>query len=422
MLVPFFPPAAGGGVYRPLSFVRHLPRYGWRTTVVTPEAGTYWIRDESLLERVPPECRVVRTRSWSGQAALARARSGRAAPKRSSRGFGIARRMASAVLLPDSYIGWYPFAVRAAIEVTQEDRVDAILSTSPPESTHLAARAVHRRTGLPWVADFRDPWMNLHLLEPPTSWHAEIHRRLERDVCRDAQLIVTTRWHESLLRAAHPGARVTRVSNGYDGEELSGLERLTPPARPLRIVHAGMLTQRRSATPFLEAVARVVASEPLMRAGLRVEFVGPREDENELSARRLRLDDVVVFRDPLPHAETLRTQGEAHILLLVKHDNPRYDGLVPGKLYEYIGLRRPVLALAPDGEARDLVVSLRRGEVAPPADVDAIERALRVMITHHREGRLETAYDLSPRPEFDRSRLAGDVASVLDAAAGGGAR
>ena len=132
--------------------------------------------------------------------------------------------------------------------------------------------------------------------------------------------------------------------------------------------------------------------------------------------QRLQLEDVVSFRDPLPHSEILREQRAAHILLLVKHDNPRYDGLVPGKLYEYIGLRRPVLALAPPGEARDLVVSLRRGEVAAPSSIDEIERALRVMLAHHREGGVDSAYDLSPRPEFDRRRLVSGVAAVLNSA------
>jgi hypothetical protein len=175
-----------------------------------------------------------------------------------------------------------------------------------------------------------------------------------------------------------------------------------------------MLTQRRSATPFLEALARVLSSDPSLRKDLAVEFIGPREDDNERSALRLGLGDVVSYRDPLPHAHALRAERTAHILLLVKHADTRYDGLVPGKLYEYIGLRRPVLALAPAGEARDLVTTLRRGEVASPGDVDDIERALRTMIAHWRADRLESAYDLSARPEFDRARLAGDLAAVLE--------
>jgi glycosyltransferase involved in cell wall biosynthesis len=306
--------------------------------------------------------------------------------------------------------------VRAALDVIKAEKVDAILSTSPPESTHLAARAVHRKTGLPWIADFRDPWMNLHLLGPATAWHAAMHRRMERSVCEEARLIVTTRWHEERLRAVYPAVRISRISNGYDGEEMSVLDGIAPSGGPLRILHAGMLTQRRSATPFLEALARIVSSGPSWRRLLKIEFIGPREDENEQSARRLHLEDVVTFRDPLPHAEILREQRAAHILLLVKHDNPRYDGLVPGKLYEYIGLCRPVLGLAPAGEARELIMSLRRGEVAAPSSVDEIETALRVMLAHHRDGGLDAAYDLSPRPEFDRRRLVGGVAAVLDAA------
>ncbi len=418
MLIPFFPPMGGGGVYRPLSFVRHLPEHGWRITVVTPEGDAYWIRDDSLVERIPAGTRVVRTQSWSGQAWLARGRRGRASAKRSSRGFGVVRRLASAVMLPDSYVGWVPFAVRAALEVAKSDHVDALYSTSPPESTHLAGFKVHRATRLPWVADFRDPWMNLHLLDTPSPLHAHLHRRMERRVCANASLVLaTTRWHEARLRASYPGARVARISNGYEGSEMAGAA-AGPAARPLRIVHAGMLTQKRSATPFLEALARVLASDPALRDEIEVQFIGPREDANEHSAARLGLSGVVTFQDPLPHADALRAERAAHVLLLVKHADTRYDGLVPGKLYEYIGLCRPVLALAPAGEARDQVAALRRGEVASPGAVDDIERALRTMVAHWRAGRLESAYDLSARPEFDRARLAGDLAVALEQAVG----
>jgi len=414
MLIPFFPPMGGGGVYRPLSFVRHLPEHGWRITVVTPAGDAYWIRDESLVERVPADTRVIRTQTWSGQAWLSRGRRGRASARRSSRGFGVARRLASAVMLPDSYVGWVPFAVRAALEVAQSDKVDALYSTSPPESTHIAALKVHRETRLPWIADFRDPWMNLHLLDAPSPLHRNMHRRMERRVVTNADaVVVTTRWAERAMHETYPASHVVRISNGYEGGEMAGAE-AGPSGRPMRIVHAGMLTQRRSATPFLEALARVLSSDPSLRKDLAVEFIGPREDDNERSALRLGLGDVVSYRDPLPHAHALRAERTAHILLLVKHADTRYDGLVPGKLYEYIGLRRPVLALAPAGEARDLVTTLRRGEVASPGDVDDIERALRTMIAHWRADRLESAYDLSARPEFDRARLAGDLAAVLE--------
>jgi glycosyltransferase involved in cell wall biosynthesis len=413
MIVPFFPPMAGGGVYRPLSFVRHLPASGWRVTVIAPRGDTFWIRDESLLGRIPPDTRVIRTRSWSGQAVLRRGGAG--GQSRSSRRFGLLRRAAAAVMIPDSYIGWYPFAVRAAMGEIRKGSVDAVYSTSPPETAHLVGAAVARRSGLPWVADFRDPWMNLHLLDVPSRAHAALHRRLERSVCRRARSVVTTEWSETLLLRACPSARVTRIPNGFDGEAIAGVEAISPPpSGPLRVVHAGMLTQQRSAGPFLEALRQFLDRRPDARGAVDVEFAGAREDENERVLERLGLGACVRFVDTIPHAEALRRERTAHVLLLIKHTDPRYNGLVPGKLYEYIGVRRPVLALAPVGEARALVESLRRGETADPGDVPAISRAIERMFDLHRAGSLDAHYDLSPRPELERSRQAAALAALLD--------
>jgi len=421
MIVPFFPPMGGGGVYRSLAFVRYLSTHGWQATVVAPRGDAFWIRDESLAAKIPEDVRVVRTATWSGQGVLASARGTRGpSATRSSRGFGLARRAGSVLLVPDTYLGWYPFAVRAALREARATKFDAVYSTSPPETSHLVGDVVHRRAALPWVADFRDPWMNLRLLDPPTPVHARLHRRLEARVCEHASaVVVTTRWHEAVLRHEYPRVRVARVANGYDGEEARTVASLAPAARPMRIVHAGMLTQKRSATAFLEALAKFFERRPEARSDLEVRFVGAREDESERAAARLGLGDRVYFESSLPHDEVLRLERQAHVLLLIKHADSRYDGLVPGKLYEYIGVARPVLALAPQGEARGLVESLRRGETAGPADVDDIARQLDVLYGRYRDGSLERAYDLSPAPDFERSRQAGELARILDACVAG---
>ena len=416
MIVPFFPPMGGGGVFRPLSFVRYLPLYGWRTTVIAPRGDAFWIRDESLLGAIPAECRVVRTATLSGQSVLSvLRRRDDAAVSRSSRGFARARQLGSALLLPDTYIGWFPFALRAALRESRMSRFDAVYSTSPPETSHLVGDHVQSRLRLPWVADFRDPWMNLRLLQPPSTLHARFHRALEANVCARARaVVVATRWHESVMKEAYPTARVERIPNGYDGEEVRSVVSLAPPRAPMRFVHAGMLTQKRTAVAFLEALARFLARRPQAREDVRVDFVGAREDENERAVARLALSGVVHMRDSIAHEEALRLERQAHVLLLIKHANPRYDGLVPGKLYEYVGLARPVLALAPAGEARSLVESLRRGETAPPDDVDAIAHKIDVLYERYREGTLDASYDLSSVPALERSRQAGELGRLLD--------
>ncbi|HEX5132398.1 MAG TPA: glycosyltransferase [Candidatus Krumholzibacteria bacterium] len=419
MVIPFFPPMGGGGVYRPLSFVRYLPANGWRVTVIAPRGDAFWIRDESLLERIPADTRVIRTETWSGQAVLRRG--GAVRQSRSSQGFGALRRLGATVMMPDTYVGWYPFALRAAMRELRGGGYDAIYSTSPPESAHLVGATLHRRTRLPWVADFRDPWMNLHLMDVPSPLHAAFHRRLERMVCRQAELVATTAWSERLLRCAWQAARVTRISNGYDGEEMAAVASVQPPAGgPMRIVHAGMLTLRRSAVPFLEALRALQDRRPDARGNIDVEFAGAREDENDRAAARLGLTDCVRFVDTVAHTDMLRRERAAHILLLIKHADPRYNGLVPGKLYEYIGLRRPVLALVPPGEALELVRSLRRGETVDPADAAAISRVLEHLYDLHRAGGLDAAFDLSEQPQLERSRLAARLGAVLDRATEGG--
>lgn len=423
MIVPFFPPTAGGGVYRSLGFVKHLPSFGWRTTVVSPRAEAFWIRDDSLLREVPAECAVRRTGTLSGQFLLSklrgRARGGKT-QVRSSRGFGALRKLGALALVPDTYVGWYPFAVREARRLLGEHTFDAIYSSSPPETSHLIARAVHRASGLPWVADFRDPWMNLHLLPAPTRAHAMLHEKLERSVCERAAVVVTNRWHFDLLRGRYPGLKDIRViPNGYDGEKLEPFAHLRPEAGRLQILHAGMLTQKRSAVAFLQGLKRFLDAAPTARRHVRVIFAGARESRNDEAARALGLFDVVEFLDTVTHSESLRLERTSHILLLIKHLDRAYDGIVPGKLYEYIGARRPILALVPDGEVKDMVRKLRRGEVVSQDDPEDVARALRTLYEKYAAGALEREYDLSERPEYTRKRLAGALAEYLESCARG---
>ncbi len=142
MLINFFPPAGGGGVYRPLSFVKYLSRMGWDITVVTPKPGEFWISDPSLERADPRGCTCHKDRfAIGGQdpRGLKGGRAGQPAGARSSGGFEAMRKAGEFFLLPDTYIGWRPFAVRTASRLCREEMFDALYSTSPPDSTQLAA-------------------------------------------------------------------------------------------------------------------------------------------------------------------------------------------------------------------------------------------------------------------------------------------
>jgi glycosyltransferase involved in cell wall biosynthesis len=317
--------------------------------------------------------------------------------------------------MPDTYIGWYPFAVREALRIASAEKIDAIYSTSPPETSHLIASRVHAKTGIPWVADFRDPWMNLYLLPTPTAVHQSLHRKMERGVCSNASTVVTNLWHKHLMLEQHPSiGGVELIRNGYDPSHVDTVLGLSPPDDCFRIVHAGMLTQKRSAVPFLKALKVFIDRTPQARRICRVEFFGPRESENDAAVAELGLDGVVDFKDTVTHDEALKIERTSHILLLIKHTNPVYDGIIPGKLYEYIGVRRPILALAPNGEAGDIVKRLGRGEVVEQSDTNELASRIQMMFARFREGTLDSSYDLSQVDEFRRDVLAGRLAALLD--------
>ncbi len=153
------------------------------------------MRDETLLRELPESARVVATAGASGLGILRRLRGGRAtgaSARRSSRGFGALRRAAAWFLVPDSYVGWRPFALGAAREIVRDDPPDALMSSGPPETNHVVGLALRRETGLPWLADFRDPWFGLHLFPAPTAWHRARHAKLEAAVLDQADCIVAT--------------------------------------------------------------------------------------------------------------------------------------------------------------------------------------------------------------------------------------
>ncbi len=405
MIINFFPPAGGGGVYRPLSFVKYLSRLSWQVTVLTPRPGEFWISDPGLEKEVPPNVRVVRTASLSGfrfLGALRGANKMREA-KRSSEGFAALRRIGEFFFVPDTYAGWVPFAAKAAKHLCRGERFDVVYSTSPPDSTHLVAMKTARKFKIPWVVDFRDPWINLYLREPPTPIHRALHERMERAVSRADLVLVTTAAHEQLLKEKYPWCRVARIPNGYDEEDFMGEPEVRPPVSPFTVTHCGMLTLGRSVKPFLEGFGVLAKRSPDIARAIRVLFIGARESSNEEWVKRLGLEGAVGFEDHLPHREVIRRERESHVLLLIKHDDERYRGLVPGKLFEYIGAKRPILAVVPEGEASDIVRELVRGEVARIDNPEEIAGALEKMYRLFREGRLESSYGLGEAANFSRS-------------------
>lgn len=419
----FFPPLGGAGVQRIAKFAKYLPQQGWLPTVVTVRARDYWMTDPSLQGELGPRVAVVRTRSLTGLGLMRRVAPGHAGREggvRSSAG-GIRRLrgLASWVLVPDSYIGWVPYAVRMGDRLLRQQRFDCILTSSSPDSAHLIGRTLARRHRVPWIADFRDPWTRRLSFRPPTPWHLRRQIALESGVLRAADLITVTADEtrsDYLRRNPWLGEEKIRVvTNGYDEEDFAPFAGERPPRDGFRILHAGQLNPERPIRPFLEGVAAFLRRRPDARNRLQIRFIGPFYAGEAEVARRLGLDDVLRFEPGRPHREAVRELLQSHLLLLLEQGSERGGLVLPGKIFEYLRSGRPILGLLPRGAAWRLIESLQAGRCCPAGDVEACADALEAYDTAYLAGGPPpTAIEPGRLATFERQALTRQLANLLE--------
>jgi len=391
----FFPPLGGGGVQRWVKLTKYLRPLGWRSEVVTVKAQSYWVVDETLAADVPEDTVVHRTASWTGLDLLRGMRRRRrtavlqAAAVRSTGGFQALRWLASCVLVPDAYLGWFPFALAAARARIAGGGIDVLLTTSSPDSAHLVGLVLRERTAVPWVADFRDPWVRRLTFQAPTPLHARLQAWLEgRVLARADCVLVTNEATRADFLARYPQlpkAKLVVLPNGFDPSDLApgapSEVRSAPSGRRFVLAHTGLLSGKRSLAPLLQGLSVLFERRPELRSRLLVHQIGPRESINDALVRQHGLSDVVEFGSPRRHPEILQAMATADGLLLIEADEPHGSLITPGKIFEYLAVGRPILALVPRGPAADLVAEFDAGVVVHPGDAAAIAATLEGWLT-----------------------------------------
>jgi glycosyltransferase involved in cell wall biosynthesis len=391
----YFPPAGGGGVQRPLKFATHLPAHGIETHVLAPD-DPKWLHDDP--ELAPPTQAWIHRARYLGPRArkLADELHGRRGLDRLSR---QARSLSRRVLVPDENVGWNLTAIPAAVRIVRSEGIDVVLTTSPPNSVHLIGAAVKRTTGVRWVADLRD------------SIATHPHRRVERAavrakekvsesvarlVARQADVIVAA--SEAIAeeaRTLEPRGPVETILNGADFDDFAGLAYRRGDR--FRITHTGSFFGRRDPRPFLQAVAASGLDDVVAR------FVGDFRVSDREWAETLGLGPRLELHPYVPRRESLALQRDSDaLLLLIPEADGRGQGVLSGKVFEYIAAERPILAaVPPEGAAAELIRETGAGVVAPPDDVAALTRALTELHDRWAAGTLDGAA-LSPE---DRERL-----------------
>jgi len=280
--------------------------------------------------------------------------------------------------VPDARVGWLATGVGPGVRAAREHGAQLVYSSSPPYTCALLGRRIARRAGVPWVPEFRDPWSGFLSAPRRPEPARTIEHRLERGVVRDAdRVVIAWRGIATDFEAKYPGVagdKFRLVPNGYDPEDVEGV----PPTENPRftVVYTGSMYGVRNPDSFLRAAARLRQEGRLDPARVCLRFIGRFGDEVREMFRRPEVADMVEEVSYVPHARSVAEARGAHVLLLVVDDYPGAEGIVPGKVFEYIGAQRPLMALAPEGAVADLVRKTGAGDVLGQHDVDGIAAVL----------------------------------------------
>lgn len=445
-----FPPLKTIGRIRTTKFAEHLLALGWRPIVLTLEAdGSEPNYDPALLDEIAPGVEVVRVpfvtfeeriirlvkrllgrgsspapnapsadRSAAIDASAPRAPA--AEPGRVERLQLLAKRWIRIGLeVPDSYLPWALKAAPAALRTVREQDVDVVFTTLPPFSAAYIGYKVRGETGVPWIADYRDLWYGDVLREWLPRWRRRLELWMEKRLLRRADVIVTVSEQKTdYMRRLHPSlqARWATLTNGYDSEIYASRGRTRGfDDGVIEFVYTGRLFKNRRGYAFAEALGRIRQTDPELVAAVRVRILGGVSPEI-----RTRYDEILArydiaahfdFAGDVSYQQAMDAQVNCDYLLLIVDTGETSDGVIPGKLFEYVAAARPIFALCDPGATQQIIERARLGRVVGAEDDAACERELRHLL---QQPVPQTAdRDAAYLARFDRKAITGELSQLL---------
>jgi glycosyltransferase involved in cell wall biosynthesis len=417
----YFPPMGLSGVQRTLKFVKYLPQHGWQPTVLTVAPGSYFARDASFLREIEPlQTRVLRTASidptrFFRKGSVSEAKVIKMPSEWIRKTLNVGSQF---FFVPDNKIGWKRKACKGASEILEREKFDLIFATAPPYTDFLIGQYLKKRYRLPLVLDYRDSWIDNPYHFYLTPVHRWLHHVLEKRVLRASDKVVTiNRRIKELLLTGYPFLQyqdVEIVPQGFDPEDfnLDGVPPV-PRGQRMRLTYSGTFIDKRTPKYFLHALVRLFQEQPELRDRIEACFLGHFREENLKLVYRLGLQDVVRVVGYVDHKECVRNLLASDVLWLIIGKGKGEDMMSTGKLYEYLGARKPILGCVPAGVAKTTIEDSGAGIVVEPDDVKGIAAAIRTLYQRY-ESRTLVGPNEEYVEKFNRKRLTADLARTFE--------
>jgi len=418
----YWPPSGGAGVQRWLKFAKYLPQYGWEPIIYTPENPNFGLEDLSLLKDVSANTEILKTKIWEPYE-IYKVLTGKKgqkvnlshAPKGKKGGIihKIALSLRGNLLIPDPRCFWIKPSVSYLAEYLKIHPVDAIISTGPPHSLHMIGLQLHRKTRIPWIADFRDPWTNIDFYkELNLTWLADkIHHWRENQVISEADCVVsvTPTWC-SELEAKKP-KRIELVHNGYDEDDVIAAD--VKLDTDFSLVYIGSLNAARNPKILWKALSELKNENHELLKLLKIKLVGSIEEVVLQDIEEYGITEFVEKEGYLSHKEAIQYQQNAQVLLLLINNTPNSNGILTGKLYEYMASKRPILTIGPSkSDIAKVLTETDAGVMIDFDDVAGIKSAVVQLFDKFKNNELIST--ASGFEQYSRRVQCGVMAKILD--------
>lgn len=411
----YFPPMGLSGVQRTLKFVKYMPDYNWRPTVVTTGKTGYFAHDNTLLKELEgKEIEIVRTEGFDPNSLLKKFGTIKY-PRESVR--KLFNRLSQTFFIPDNKISWAKKALIKVEELVSTRKYDAIFITAPPFSAFSEITKIKKKYDIPIIFDYRDLWYGSYFSVYPTPYHKYKHKNLEYFSLKAAdKILVTNRKIKEKLLQNYPFLSfddVVIMRHGFDQEDFDR-NSATPKEKKEKLVitHSGNFIEYSTPKFFLEAFKKLTIERPDIAANFELHFVGIIGRHNEKLIKRLKLEPFVKLHGYIDHNETIKKIKSSDVLWLQVGRKRNIDAILPGKLFEYVGARKPILGCVPEGAAKFALEEYKASYITEPENIDQIKTELIKIHTDFRKSMLPI-----PEEDFviqhDRKYLTEQVTKIL---------
>lgn len=416
----YWPPCGGIGVLRCLKFAKYLRDYGWEPIIFTAEDAHYPSIDHSNDADIPEGITILRQKIWepyhiykyiTGQPKEANVNNVFYASEKKQ---GLMHKLSvwvrSNFFIPDARCFWIEPSVRFLLEYLKEHPVDALLSNGPPHSNTRIATLIKKATGIPWLADFQDPWSQVDYFSMLrlTPWGLRKHLHMEQEAFAhaDATTIVSPTWKRDLEAI---GARnVSVLPWGYDASDFAGMDRT--PQSGFTIIHAGIMGHDRHPGALPTALTAWLAQNPEARNTTRLLLAGLVDDSIKQSLETGGLGAITHYMGQVSRKEALQLLLQSSVLLLVLNNQPNAAGRIPGKFFEYLAAGRPILCIGPAGsDVQAIMEQEKAGYYCTYQDEAGMRNALQALYAQAQQ-----PVAAQPGEAYSNSAITGRLAHLLN--------